>query len=428
MTTRTLNKLTLRQAQTAGDGSHTDGGGLRLEVADDSKRRSWIFRFTSPVLLSTSEKHPGAHMVREMGLGRAAGPSGDDGVTLKEARQERDRLRVMLRDGIDPLEARKAAGEDQRRKAQEEAGKKTVRATAEAYIDQKRHEWGASSVASWRRFAERGIGPIAALPIDSIGLAEIKRAVMPLIDAGLIPAALSAQTRLQALLDYAAEHGWRSEDKRSRFSRIAPKPRKGEAPNRHPALNPDRDADAIRAVVTRLRASPTMSAMALEFIILTAVRVSEATGATWDEIDLDKALWVIPAARMKMGREHQVPLSDRALAILKALHEHRGRNRHVFPGVHPGKPTARSTVFDTAQQVSGGKASVHGWRATFRSWCSETGVAFEVAELSLAHGKDKIVAAYDRAQMIERRRVVLQDWANWLSGPATATVIPLRRA
>jgi hypothetical protein len=100
-------------------------------------------------------------------------------------------------------------------------------------------------------------------------------------------------------------------------------------------------------------------------------------------------------------------------------------DRHIFPGIRPGKPVARSSVFDQAQQVSGGKASVHGWRASFRSWCSETGVAFEVAELSLAHAKTGVVAAYDRAQMIERRRVVMQQWANWLSGPATADVIPL---
>jgi integrase len=172
---------------------------------------------------------------------------------------------------------------------------------AEEYIAQKSREWGASSRAIWRRFAERNIEPIAALPIDSIGLDAIKRAVTPFVDAGLIPAARSTQSRIQALLDYAAEHGWRPDDKRSRFSQIAPKARKGDEPKRHPALNPDRDADAIRAVVARLKVST-----ALEFVILTAVRVSEATGATWDgatwdEIDFDRALWTIPA-RIRLHR------------------------------------------------------------------------------------------------------------------------------
>ena len=180
---------------------------------------------------------------------------------------------------------------------------------------------GASSLASWRRFVERDIEPIAKLPIDGVGLTEIKRAVTPFVDAGLLDTARGVQARMQALLDYAGEHGWRPEDRRSRFSQIAPRPRKGDEPNHHPALMPDRDADAIRAVVARLRASPSMSALALEFVILTAVRVSEATGATWDEIDLDKALWNIRGPRMKMRRPHVVPLSDRAMRILVALHE-----------------------------------------------------------------------------------------------------------
>jgi hypothetical protein len=131
------------------------------------RRRKNMNRFSIAVLPS-----PVTHKVREMGLGRAA-TNGDDGVTLKQARVERDRLRSLIRDGVDPLEARKAAGEDQRRKAQEELGKKTVRAAAEAFNAQKSREWGASSLASWRRFAKRDIEPIAALPIDSIGLAEI---------------------------------------------------------------------------------------------------------------------------------------------------------------------------------------------------------------------------------------------------------------
>ena len=415
-----LQKLTTRQAETAGDGKHSAGGGLRLEVADKGKRRSWVFRFTSPV----------THKVREMGLGRAAGSSGDDGVSLKQARDQRDRLRTLMKSGVDPLEARKEVAEAQRRKAQVEAGKKTLREVANEYIAEKSRKWGTSSVNIWRRFAERDIEPIAACAVADIGIAEIKRAVMPLVDADLIDTARLTQMRVQKLLDYAGEHGYRPEDKRSRFSPVAPKPKKGDLANHHPALLPKDDADAIRGAVARLRASATMSAMALEFIILTAVRVGEGVGATWDEISFDEALWTIPAARMKMGRGHRVPLSDRALAILKALNAVKGKNRHVFAGVRPGQGVSRTTVFDQCERVTGGKASPHGWRATFRSWCSKTGVNFEAAELALAHAKGAIVGAYDRDDMIERRRVIMQDWANWLSGPATADVIPLagRRA
>ena len=411
MTIRTLNKLAANRIDALPDGNWSDGAGLSLFVA--GSRRSWIFRFTSPVL----------GKVREMGLGRA----GAGGVSLPSARAERDRLRAMLRNGVDPLESRKAANADQRRIAQEQAGKKTVRQTAKAYFEEKQSGWGASSLAVWLRFAERDIEPIAALPIADLGRDQIKLAVMPFVKAGQIDTARATQTRLQALLDYAGEHGWRPEDRRSRFSQIAPRPRKGDEPKRHPALNPDRDADAIRAVVARLRASPTMSAVVLEFVILTAVRISEGLGATWDEIDLDKALWTIPATRMKMGRPHHVPLSDRALDLLRALEAAKGRERHVFPGARPGQPMSRSTAYDQCKRVTGGKASPHGWRATFRSWCSETGVAFEVAEACLAHAKSAVVAAYDRTTMIERRRAVHQAWANWLDGPATAEVIEFRR-
>jgi integrase len=143
------------------------------------------------------------------------------------------------------------------------------------------------------------------------------------------------------------------------------------------------------------------------------------------EVDFTRGIWTVPGRRMKMGREFSCPLSDRALEILRALHEHRGRGRHVFPGRTPGRPIARNTAYDQCERVTGGKASPHGWRATFRSWCSETGVAFEVAEACLAHAKSAIVAAYDRSAMIEGRRAAMQQWANWLSGPATAEVIPL---
>ena len=176
------------------------GGGLRLEVADKGKRRSWVFRFTSPV----------THKVREMGLGRAAGASGDDGVTLKQARDERDRLGTLIKGGVDPLEARKEVAEAQRRKALVEAGKKTLREVAEEYIDWKKREWGTSSINIWRRFAERDIEPIAACAVADIGLAEIKRAVVPLVDADFMrTTARLTQMRLQKLLEYAGEHGWR---------------------------------------------------------------------------------------------------------------------------------------------------------------------------------------------------------------------------
>ena len=415
MTSRVANKLSPGKIDGLLDGNHGDGNGLSLLITDSGQRRSWVYRFTSPVI----------GKVREMGLGRA----GAGGVSLAEARKERDRLRTEIKGGVDPLEARKEVAEAQRRKAQVEAGKKTLREVAEAFIEEKQRGWGASSRAIWRRFADRDIEPVANVAIESFERDHLKLAVMPLVDAGLIDTARLTQSRIHALLNYAGEHGWRPEDRRFRYSQIAP-----EAEERHhPALMPeekDEDNAAIRAAVAKLRASPTMSAMALEFIILTVSRVSEATEATWDEIDLDKALWTIPAARMKMDREHRVPLSDRALELLRALHAVKGKNRHVFPGYRPGQPVARTTVFDQCERVTGGKASPHGWRSTFGTWCDQHGVDTIVSELCLAHTKEALAKAYKRSDLIERRRVVLQQWASWLEGPATAEVIPLaaRRA
>ena len=156
-------------------------------------------------------------------------------------------------------------------------------------------------------------------------------------------------------------------------------------------------------------------------------RPRETTRGLADEVYFDKAVLVLPGRKMKMGREHIVPLSDRALEILRALYAHRGRNRHVFPGERSGRPLSRSTVFNQCQRATGGKASVHGWRATFGTWCDEHGVDTIVSELCLAHAKTALAKAYKRGEMIDRRRVVMQDWANWLSGPATAEVIPLPR-
>jgi integrase len=172
-----------------------------------------------------------------------------------------------------------------------------------------------------------------------------------------------------------------------------------------------------------------MSGLALKFAILTGARIGEALKAEWGEIDLERAIWSLPPERMKRALPHAVALSSRAVANLTALNERRGKGKLIFPGARPGGTLPRTTLLDLSNRVSDGKASWHGWRATLRSWMADEGVEFAVAEAAFAHSSAAVVAAYQRSQLLERRRPIIERWAQFLSGeePATAEVIPLTR-
>jgi integrase len=404
-----LNKLTSRQVETLGDGVHSDGGNLLLYVHSNGAGRSWVFRFTSP---ATGKP-------REMGLGRA----GNGAVSLAAAREERDRLRALLRDGLDPLDQR-------RRNREAQAGKRTFAEVAAMTLAKKLGGWkgGAegTSAAQWRRTFDVEAKTLAAMAVDEIAVADIKRAVAPIWDRGNHAAARMALSRIETVFGYAIAHGWASNNPASWtgvFKHIAP-----DAPDVRP--HPMIPWEEAPAIVAKLRRSASMGALLLEFIILTAVRLSEARLAEFAEIDFDKAVWTVPKERMKRGIEHAVPLSGRALAIVSELRALRPRGRTIFPS-HDGSPMCKAAVWATACRATDDRASVHGFRATFRSWCSDHAVPFEVAEACLAHAKTSVVAAYDRSSLLERRRPVMSAWADFLDGKADgAEVIPLaaRRA
>jgi integrase len=202
-------------------------------------------------------------------------------------------------------------------------------------------------------------------------------------------------------------------------------------PKQHyPALD-WRDTPAFMA---RLRAAePTMAALALELMILTACRSGEVRGMLWSEIDFATATWTVPPERMKRAREHEVPLSDDAMAIIKRLKPaHIGK--FVFPGRSNVKPIAHWAKWSLVQRLTGRQegeaiaASPHGFRSSFRSWCRHKKIADDVAERCLAHErKDGTQQAYDREEMLEHRREVMAQWASFLSG-ADSNVVPLRAA
>jgi integrase len=174
--------------------------------------------------------------------------------------------------------------------------------------------------------------------------------------------------------------------------------------------------------MTKVRSDTSITARALEFIVLTAARSGEAVGATWDEIDFEAKVWLVPASRMKADREHRVPLADAAIAVLKAMRAIR-QSPYVFPGASPGQPVRGGTVWWLVNQFAG--VSVHGLRSSFRDWASErTNFQREVCEQALAHAIPSAVeAAYRRGDLFEKRRKLMAAWAEFCAKPAAAGTV-----
>jgi integrase len=179
-----------------------------------------------------------------------------------------------------------------------------------------------------------------------------------------------------------------------------------------------------------LRQRDGIGALALQFTILTAARSGETRGATWAEIDVAGAVWTVPGERMKAGREHRVPLSDAALAILGDLALLRdpkaGADALIFPGAKRGRPLSDMSLTAVLRRMGRGDLTAHGFRSTFRDWCGEaTEFPRELAEAALAHTlRDKVEAAYRRGDALERRRVLMESWAAFCAGPAPQEAEP----
>jgi integrase len=194
---------------------------------------------------------------------------------------------------------------------------------------------------------------------------------------------------------------------------------------RHHAAIP---IDAMSSVYGRLREAEGMAALALRFIILTAARAGEGMGATWGEIDVEEAVWTIPAARMKAGRDHRVPLSREAVTILRKLAELR-TGAHVFPGRTAGRPLSLTNLPKALRAAGGEDATVHGFRSTFRDWAAErTNIPGDVAEMALAHAiGDRTEAAYRRGELMKKRTAMMEQWARFVRTLPADNVVPIGR-
>jgi integrase len=405
---RSLNKLSARAVETETKrGLHGDGGGLWLQVSP-SETKSWVFRFT---LRGTS---------RTMGFG----PYPD--VSLAEAREKATDGRAKLREWIDPIEARKR---ERQRMALESAKGMSFAACAEAYIEGHEAGWrNPKHVSQWRNTIATYASPVfGALPVQDVDTGLVMKVLEPLWRSKPETAS-RLRGRLERVLDWATVRQYREGENPARWrghlSALLPARSKVRAVEHHPALPYDR----IGEFIAEVRALDSTSARALEFLIMTAGRTSEVIEARWTEIDSAKRVWTVPGVRMKAGKEHRVPLSDAAMAVLETQRRN-AMNEFVFPGARPGCPLSNMALLQLLRRMDRDDVTAHGFRSTFRDWAAErTGFPREVAEMALGHAiGDKVEAAYRRGDLFKKRRKLMEAWAKFCSEvPAESgdTVVP----
>ncbi|GBQ91533.1 phage integrase [Acetobacter nitrogenifigens DSM 23921 = NBRC 105050] len=388
------HRLTARQVAAHKDGDLADGGNLWLVARGNS--RIWTIRYTSP----TNSKR------REMSLGSAYD------IGLAEARTLATDARRLVNQRIDPLEQRRT--EDSARK--QEAGL-SFRAVADRYIESQTPGWRDPRAASiWSASLEQNVyGFFGDKPVAMVDTSDVESVLKP-IWTEKTETATRIRGRIERILDYARAQGWRSGENPARWrghlSAILAPPSKVAKVEHHAAI----DRKDIARVMAALATSGGIAAKSVRFACLTAARSGEVRSATWGEIDLGAKVWTVPAHRMKTGKEHRVPLSDGAVAILQEVRPLRDE-RHgdlVFPGQRAGKPLSDVALSKALHIAAGTKdVTVHGLRSTFRDWAAEeTDYPREVAEMALAHAiSNKVEAAYRRGDLFEKRREMMGAWA-----------------
>jgi integrase len=390
-----IEKLKPLDVQRLGPGLHPDGGGLYLQVAPGGSR-SWLYRYSL---------HGKEHRI---GLGGIAA------VPLKLARQLAAQARQLRATGIDPLAQKR---EHRNTHLVEQAKAITFEEVAEKYIAAHEASWrNPKHRQQWRSTLEQYVYPImGALPVQAIDTALVLKVLEP-IWRDKTDTASRIRGRLELVLNYAKSRQYRNGDNpaawRGHLDNLLPRPNK-IAPHQHHAALP---YTAIGELMADLRGRDSTSARCLEFLILTAARTGEAIGATWDEVDLSAKAWTVPANRTKSGRPHRVPLSDRAIAILRGM-EQRRENDFVFPGRSGGLSNMSLLAM---LRTLGRSVTAHGFRSSFRTWAAEqTNFPREVAEQALAHViGDKTEAAYRRGDLFTKRCRLMDAWSSYCAKPS----------
>ena len=391
-----MKKLTASQVlQKRTPGRFRAGPNLWLQVTRSKSGngvvKSWLLRYILHGRVYT------------MGLGSA------QLFSLKQARDRAKPHLQLLSDGINPLEVRRKE-EDARRA--EAAARVTFSDAAKRFLALHEPTWrNPKHRQQWRNTLRTYAFPLLGdRPLEEIDGAIINAALTPIWQEKPETASRVKQ-RIERVLQWIKDG-------------CPPPARVAGATREHHKAIPFLELPAFMA---ELRERDSVSARALEFVVLTASRTSEAIGARWDEIDGD--VWTVPAARMKAKKEHEVPLSQRAMAILAEIP--RTADGYVFPGAKAGKPLSNMAMLELLRGMAGNGYTVHGFRSSFRDWAGDrTHHARDVIEHALAHRiKDKAEAAYRRGSALEKRRLLMEEWATFCSSPEiTGTVLPLRKA
>jgi integrase len=401
---RSLGKLTaLFVARAKKPRLYSDGGNLYLQVKS-ATAKSWLFRYAG----------------RYEGLGSAFV------VGLEEARDLAHERRKLRRQGIDPIEARRA---QQAQRRLEAAKAITFRQCAGAYIQAHRAGWrDAKHVQQWQNTIASYAEPIiGALPVQAVDTALICKILEPLWTSNPETAS-RVRGRVERILDWAKVRGYRDGDNPARWrghlDHLLPARNKVRKVVHHAAL----PYAEISTFITKLRTREGAASRALEFAILTAARSGEVLGARWNEFDLSNGVWTVPAERMKAAKEHRVPLPAQVLKLVKDIVQRNGE--FVFCN-EPDRPLSEKALYKALRRTGVQDATPHGFRSCFRDWAAErANYPNHVVEMALAHTiSDRVEAAYRRGDLFDKRRKLMRDWAEFCNAPALAgDVIPLRRS
>jgi integrase len=352
---------------------------------------------------------------RWMGLGSAATFS------LEEARQRARKARQLLADKIDPLETRRA---ERAQAVAATAKNKSFATVATEYLAAHSAGWSDRHREQFNSSLNAYAGTLSSLPVAAIDEPLILAVLTPIWDAKNVTAR-RVRNRIASVLDFAAAAGYRTGTNPARWEghlqHLLPAPDKVARVKHLPSL----PYPELPAFFTELRALQGIPARALEFTILVAARTGEAIGARWPEIDLDNAVWMIPAVRMKGGAEHRVPLAPQALALLQALPR---EAEYVFVGSKAGAAIGPDAMQRLLREL-GPQTTVHGFRSTFRTWAEErTSFPPLVAEQALAHTIGNAVErAYRRTTLFDHRTRLMSAWADYCYTPRVeASVTPIR--
>jgi integrase len=402
---RKLHRLTAKGVDHAKPGCHPDGGNLYLQVTE-SRAKSWLFIYRL------------RGRAREMGLGPL------HTIGLAEARQAAADNRKLLLAGIDPLGAKRAARDSQ---ALDAARSKTFAECSADYIKAHRKEWSnAKHADQWTNTLATYAKPINRLPVAEVDTALVLRCLEP-IWAKKNETASRVRARIEAVLGFATVSGFRQGDNPARWANhldhLLPAIKKSDRVRHHPAL----PYAKMSLFLAELRKQEGTAARALEFTVLTAARTSETIGARPEEFDLEKGIWLVPAARMKSRRPHRVPLAPRAVALVREALAARGT--YVFSGRQRSKPLSNMAMTETMRRMGYGAWTVHGMRSAFSDWSGDlTAYPTAQTELALAHRvPDGTEAAYRRSDMFEKRRRQMADWQRFCETPAKkGAVLSLR--